>query len=66
MVLKALTCGGDTHLRPRHPPQVPADWESRLGLMTGYLRDPKFKRYNEVPDPYYVSLAWSSAASALM
>lgn len=34
---------------------VPVDWEARLCLMTDYLRDAKFKRYTEVPDPYYVS-----------
>ena len=28
-------------------------WEKKVGLMTSYLRDEKFARYNEVPDPYY-------------
>ncbi|PRW18373.1 low molecular weight phosphotyrosine phosphatase [Chlorella sorokiniana] len=33
---------------------VPADYASKLSLMTDYLRDAKFSRkYSEVPDPYY-------------
>lgn len=32
---------------------VPADYERKLSLMTEYLQDQQFKRYNEVPDPYY-------------
>ena len=31
-----------------------ASWEKKVELMTGYLRDEKFKQaYDEVPDPYY-------------
>lgn len=28
-------------------------WEAKVGLMTSYLRDPKYASYGEVPDPYY-------------
>eukprot|EP00887_Chlorella_sp_A99_P001503 scaffold8.g1503.t1 len=32
---------------------LPVGWEAKLGLMTEHLTDPKWKRYNEVPDPYW-------------
>lgn len=39
------------HWKAQHP--VPADYTNKVVLMTDYLRDPKFKSFNEVPDPYY-------------
>lgn len=32
---------------------VPADYTARLALVTDFLQDDKWRRYNEVPDPYY-------------
>jgi protein-tyrosine phosphatase len=36
-----------------HADTVPADYAAKLSLMTDHLRDERYKRYTEVPDPYY-------------
>ncbi|GAB4820498.1 hypothetical protein N2152v2_007544 [Parachlorella kessleri] len=32
---------------------VPADYDTKVSLMSDYLRDERFAKYGQVPDPYY-------------
>lgn len=39
------------HWRQQGGDAVPADYDTKLSLMTDFLQSPKFKQYEEVPDP---------------